>query len=78
MGDNNILNEHITEHQNILNNNIMTVHTLANQFYELVECEAHEIYHGDITPHDMDNYTKQIVEICKTIQVMYERGALNV
>lgn len=63
---------------NILNNDIMTVRTLANQFYELVECESHEIYHGNITPHDMDNYTKQIVEICKTIQIIYERGVSHV
>lgn len=66
------------EDNKILNNNIMTMRTLANQFYELVECEVEEIRNGDITPHDIDNYTTQIVAICKTIQVMYERGALHV
>lgn len=62
----------------ILNNHLMNMRSLVNQFYELIECEAEEIRNGDITPHSMDNYTAQIVAICKTIQVMYERSPLHV
>lgn len=61
-----------------INNDIMTVRTLANQFYDLVESELAEISSGDITPHAMDNYTKQIVSICETIKCIYERGCFHV
>ena len=61
----------------ILNNNIMTVRTLVNEFYDLVESELEDISSGDITPHNFDNYTTQIVSICETIKCIYERGCFS-